>query len=120
MNVSDMQRKLGTWAVQDPERKFVDLYKLLLDEEWLKTAHDHVKQNRGSVTAGTDGITMSDFDTDEEDNLYQLRESLRSGTFQPFPVRRVLIHEQKPDGRQKQRKLGNRRFGIGSCKRHSG
>ena len=106
MNVSDMQRKLGTWAVQDKERKFVDLYKLLLDEEWLKTAHDHVKRNRGSITAGTDGITMSDFDTDEEDNLSQLRESLRSGTFQPFPVRRVLIHEQKPDGRQKQRKLG--------------
>src|SRR5919106_6154220 len=101
MNVSDMQRKLGTWAAQDKERKFFDLYKLLLDEEWLQTAHEHVKRNRGRGTAGTDGITMKDFDADEEGNLRQLREDLKAGTFQPFPVRRVLLHEQKPDGRMK-------------------
>jgi RNA-directed DNA polymerase len=106
MNVGELQRKLSQWATQDKERKFFDLYKLVMKEEWLRTAHAHVRQNRGSVTAGTDGITMKVFEERLEENLRQLHEDLKAGTFAPTPVRRVAIREEKAGGRVKVRRLG--------------
>jgi RNA-directed DNA polymerase len=106
MKVSEMQRKLSFWAEQDKERKFYDLHSLLVNKDWLQTAHEHVRKNRGSVTAGTDGITMKDFEQDLENNLKILHEDLKAGTFEPFPVRRVILRQQKPDGRIKERPLG--------------
>ena len=106
MNVRELQRKLSQWATQDKERKFFDLYKLVMNEEWLRAAHAHVRQNRGSVTAGMDGITMKVFEERLEENLRQLREDLKAGTFTPTPVRRVTIREEKAGGRVKVRRLG--------------
>ena len=91
MNVGEMQRKFSQWADQDKERKFFDLYDLLYDKDWLRLAHDHVKQNAGSSTAGCDGINMETFDENLESNLQQLTEELQSETFKPYPVRRVYI-----------------------------
>lgn len=107
MNVGEMQRKLSSWAEQDKERKFYDLYKLICDDDWLRLAHDRVKQNAGSKTAGCDGINMQDFDEREEESLHRLAEELRSATFTPYPVRRV--HIPKANGRL-------RRLGIPSIK----
>ncbi len=106
MNVSELQRKLSQWATQDKERKFFDLYKLVMTEEWLRAAHASVRQNRGSATAGTDGITMKVFEERLEENLRQLHEDLTAGTFAPTPVRRVTIREEKAGGRIKPRRLG--------------
>jgi RNA-directed DNA polymerase len=106
MNVRELQRKLSQWATQDKERKFFDLYKLMMKEEWLRAAHAHVRQNRGSVTAGMDGMTMKVFEERLEENLRQLREDLKAGTFVPLPVRRVAIREEKAGGRVKVRRLG--------------
>jgi RNA-directed DNA polymerase len=92
-----MQRKLSLWAEQNKEHKFFDLYHLLYDKEWLRLAHDHVKQNAGSITAGCDGIIMTDFDENLEDNLQELAKELKAETFEPHPVRRVYI--PKPNGR---------------------
>ena len=39
---------LATWAEQDKDHSFFDLYHLLYDEDWLRLAHDYVKQNAGS------------------------------------------------------------------------
>ena len=97
MNVGEMQRKLSPWAEQDKGHKFFDLYHLLYDKEWLRLAHDYVKQNAGSKTAGCDGIKMSVFDENLEDNLHQLEKELKSETFEPHPVRRVYI--PKANGR---------------------
>jgi RNA-directed DNA polymerase len=102
MNVGEMQRKLSLWATQDKERKFYGLYDLLYDRDWLRLAHDYVKQNAGSVTAGCDGINMAIFDENREVNLQKITEELKSGTFTPDPVRRVYI--PKPNG--KTRPLG--------------
>jgi retron-type reverse transcriptase len=66
MNVGEMQRKLSLWATQDRERKFYGLYDLLYDRDWLLLAHDYVKQNAGSVTAGCDGINMQIWDENLE------------------------------------------------------
>jgi RNA-directed DNA polymerase len=102
MNVGEMQRKLSQWATQDKERKFYGLYDLLYDGDWLRLAHDYVKQNAGSITAGCDGLNMDTFDEGLEGNLQRIIEELKAETFQPSPVRRVYI--PKPNG--KTRPLG--------------
>lgn len=91
MNVGEIQRTLSSKAERLPEHKFDDLYSFLYDLDWLQLAHDYVKQNAGSITAGCDGINMSIFDERLEENLQQLREELKSETFEPQPVRRVYI-----------------------------
>ena len=102
MNIGDMQRKLSLWATQDKERTFYDLYSLLVNDDWIRLAHDHVARNAGSVTAGCDGITMQDFDEHLERNLHQLLSDLKARTFAPQPVRRVYI----PKAHGKVRPLG--------------
>jgi RNA-directed DNA polymerase len=102
MNVGEMQRKLSSKAERLPEHKFGDLYSLLCDKNWLRLAHDYVKQNVGSITAGCDGINMRLFDEDLDDNIQTLIEELKSESFEPFPVRRVYI----PKANGKLRPLG--------------
>lgn len=102
MNVGEMQRKLSLWADKDKGRTFDDLYNLLYDPVWLRQAHDKVKSNAGSVTAGCDGITMSTFDENLESRLSDLAEELKAQRFTPQPVRRVTI----PKARGGKRPLG--------------
>jgi hypothetical protein len=51
-------------------------------------------------------VTMTDFEEDLEDNLKGLREAIKSGRFEPHPVRRTYIREVKAGGRIKMRPLG--------------
>lgn len=102
MNVNEMQRKLSLWTSQDKERKFDDLYGLLCHPVWLRLAHDHVKANAGSITAGCDGLNMKVFDKELDANLETLRQELKTKTFKVRPVRRVYI----PKANGKQRPLG--------------
>jgi RNA-directed DNA polymerase len=64
VDVGDRQKKLSLWAAQDKALRFFDLYHLLHQEDWLRTAQRHVKQHIGSRTAGCDGVTMQDFEKD--------------------------------------------------------
>jgi len=91
MNIGEMQRVLSLKAERAPNHKFDDLFSLICREDWLRLAHDHVKQNAGSKTAGCDGIDMSEFDADLDANLEKLRVALQLETFVPCPVRRVYI-----------------------------
>jgi RNA-directed DNA polymerase len=106
VNVGEMQTKLSRWAEKDKTRQFGDVSNLLYDEDWLRTAQAHVKQNAGSRTAGCDGMVMRRFEENLEENLKRLREDLKAGTFEPQPVRRTYIREVKAGGRVKMRPLG--------------
>jgi RNA-directed DNA polymerase len=106
MDVGEMQKKLSLWAEQDGSKRFYGLFDLLHQEDWIRTAQGHVKQNVGSRTAGCDGVTMSGFGEDLEGNLRRLREAIKEGRFDPQPVRRTYIREVKPGGRIKMRPLG--------------
>jgi RNA-directed DNA polymerase len=101
-----MQTKLSRWAEEDTSRSFKDLYNLLYDEDWLRTAQAHVRRNAGSRTAGCDGVTMKDFEEDLEGNLKRLGEDIKANRFEPHPVRRAYIREVKAGGRIKMRPLG--------------
>jgi RNA-directed DNA polymerase len=112
VDVSEMQRKLSQWATDDPTKRFVDLYSLLCNEVWLRVAAHDTLRNRGSQTAGIDGMTKSNFLGDEEGNINRLRERLKAQTFEPMPVRRVYISLfGKPTHRTFRRRLpmGDRR-----------
>src|ERR1044072_3434822 len=102
MNIGEMQRKLSSWAEQDNQHRFFDLFHLIYDKDWLRLAHDYVKENAGSITAGSDGINMKVFDENLETNLQLLAQQLKSEAFQPQPVRRVNI----PKSNGKVRPLG--------------
>jgi RNA-directed DNA polymerase len=106
VDVGEMQRKLSRWAAKDRSRIFDDLYNLLYQDDWLRAAQMHVRQNAGSRTAGCDGIRMSIFEKDLEGNLTKLAEDLKRERFEPQPVRRTYIREIKVGGRVKIRPLG--------------
>jgi RNA-directed DNA polymerase len=106
VDVSEMQTKLSQGAEQDRTRRFNDLYHLLYNEDWLRTAQAHVRQNAGSRTAGCDGMVMRHFEENLEGNLKRLGEDLKAGRFEPQPVRRAYIREIKAGGRIKMRPLG--------------
>jgi RNA-directed DNA polymerase len=55
--VLEIQTKLHRWAKQDPRRRFVDLYNLVVDPAFLLVAWDRVRGNKGARTAGVDGHT---------------------------------------------------------------
>ena len=102
MDVSEMQRKLSQWATENPTEQRRELYNLLCEEIWLRVAHHSVNSNQGRETAGVDSQSMSNFNGDLEGNLRLLRDQLITKTFEPQPVRRVMI--PKPSGGL--RKLG--------------
>ena len=85
MNVGEMQTKRSRWAEEEPSRNFQDLYHLLYDDDWLRTAQTHVRQNAGSRTAGCDGVTMTDFEEDLEGKPKRLREAITESRVEPRP-----------------------------------
>jgi 5-methylcytosine-specific restriction endonuclease McrA len=78
MNVGEMQRKLNLKAVDDSNHRFDDLYSLLYAEGWLENAYDHIRRNRGSRTAGADGVTKGNFEEARDQNLAHLKKELQS------------------------------------------
>jgi group II intron reverse transcriptase/maturase len=106
MEVGEKQKNISQMATADHSLKFHNLYDLIHHPSWLETAYQHVRQNAGSKTAGVDKVTMLLFEENLESNLQELSEQLKSGTFDPFPVRRVILKEKKRDGRMKFRALG--------------
>ena len=63
----------------------------------LRAAWAKVRANRGS--GGVDGQTVQQFAQGMEERLTALSVALRTGSYQPLPVRRVYI--PKPDGRKR-------------------
>ena len=102
MDVSKMQRKLAQWSVDDKGHKFFDIFHLIYNQDWLDEAYYRVKCNSGSKTAGCDGINMNEFEKDLKNNLRQIAQELRQGTFVPQPTRRITI----PKSNGKRRPLG--------------
>ncbi len=98
------QNKLHRWAVQDDQVRFGDLFNLICDPATLLVAWERVKRNRGSKTAGVDGITRKHIEqAGVEKVLGELRQSLRDRTYTPLPVRE---HQIPKRGSGKVRKLG--------------
>ncbi len=66
-----------------------NLLERILSRENLQTAWKRVKANRGA--AGIDGMSIEAFPEFAREHWEGIRESLMTGTYQPSPVRRVVI-----------------------------
>ena len=71
-----------------------------IDVELLRSIHRGMKKNKAS---GTDEVTKEDYEVKLEENLTNLVERLKNGTYRPNPSRRVYIPK---DGSKKMRPLG--------------
>ena len=77
-------------------RKWYSLIDKVYSRSNLLEAFDKVKRNKGSKTAGIDGVSVKKFREHLGDNLCQLHEELKSGTYKPQAVKRGYI--EKEDG----------------------
>jgi RNA-directed DNA polymerase len=99
------QRRLHTRSENQSGYIFCKLWGLITDPRNLRVALARVARNRGRRTAGVDGITVRMvFEEGVDAFIDDVRGELRSGTFHPSPVRRVLI--PKPGQPGKHRPLG--------------
>jgi group II intron reverse transcriptase/maturase len=73
-----------------------------ITSQLMRQAFQAVKRNRGA--AGVDKVSIQMFADNLEDNLAALMRELKTGTFRPRPLRRVLI--PKGPGSTKLRPLG--------------
>ncbi len=89
--VRKMQTKLHQWALDDPNRRFKDLYNLVGDPAFLVVAWERVKGNRGARSAGVDGVKPRSIVFGSNEFLTRLRDDLKAGRFVPLPVRERLI-----------------------------
>ncbi len=98
-NIRTLQRKLYRKAKQEPIYRFYALYDKICRADILSHAYNLIRANKGS--AGVDGVTFEDIEDKEgvSDFLSELEEALKSKTYKPDPVRRVMI--PKPDGSER-------------------
>ena len=102
--VQKIQTKLHQWAIDDPDRRFDDLWNLVYDPAVLADAWHRVRSNRGARSAGVDGETAYYVSVvrGEQAFLSELRDELKARRFQPVAVREVMI----PKLGGKRRRLG--------------
>ena len=106
LRVRRMQTKLHQWAVDDPDRRFDDLYNLVHHPDFLAVAWERVRGNKGARTAGVDRVIPA-FIADDADIVAFLgntREQLKARMFTPLPARERMI--PKPGSGGKLRRLG--------------
>ena len=98
-SVEKIQKHVGELARMNPDRSFSKLYRVICDETWLSEAWQRIRRNKGSKTAGVDGKTKDNVDTEL---IKRLANRLHSEEYRPTPVRRVYI----PKANGKVRPLG--------------
>jgi len=97
--IRTLQRKLYLKAKQEPAYRFHALYDKVYRADILSHAYNLVRANKGS--AGIDGRTFEAIELAEGVTAFlaELEEALRSKTYKPDPVKRVMI--PKSDGSQR-------------------
>jgi len=85
---------------KDKGYKFQRLYRNLYNPEFYWLAYKNIYANKGSMTAGVDGITM---DNMSNNRIEKIIDSLKTGSYKPNPARREYIAKKNS---KKKRPLG--------------
>jgi len=103
-DITRIQRYFARKAQAQPTYRFRDLYSLVCKPSFLEVALTRVLANRGSRSAGIDGVTVKEFRVPEYRATFiqTLSQELKDKTFKPLPGRRTYI----PKGEGKKRPLG--------------
>jgi RNA-directed DNA polymerase len=96
--IRNLRKKLYLKAKQEPNFRFYQLWDKVWRSDILEHAYRLAKSNGGKP--GVDGVTFQQIESQGcEEWLRSLQEDLRSKTYRPQPVRRVMI--PKPGGGQR-------------------
>ena len=82
---------------EEKRRKWHSLWGQICDRRNVEAAWRRVRRNRGAP--GIDGVTVEEFEDRAIEELGRLGRELRDGSYEPLPVRRVMI--PKPDGSER-------------------
>ena len=94
-SVRKLQTVLHTKAKEEPDRRFHALVDKVWRQDFLLEAWGMVRRNGGA--AGVDGVTVADVEVyGVERWVGELSRDLRDGTYEPNPVRQVLIPKKRP------------------------
>lgn len=83
------ERMLSTLETGVKGGKWYSLMDKVYDERVLRAGFDKVSANGGA--GGVDRVTVDDFESRLDENLKNLREELRKGTYRASPIRRAYI-----------------------------
>lgn len=74
---------------------FKRLYELIIDDRNIKLAYRNIKRNTGSLTSGTDGLTIEELAKIEENEIVSVVKN-RLSNYKPHKIKRIEI--PKPNG----------------------
>ncbi len=92
-----LQKRLAKKAIRESDHRFENLHNLMYNQKWVSASLKMVLKNKGSNTAGSDGITkkhLKDEKTKEafiRSIIYEMKNDL----YEPEPARRVYIPKEK-------------------------
>jgi RNA-directed DNA polymerase len=81
-------------AKEDPKRQFSSIAHLITVAKLYA-----FRGLRKDASAGIDGVTYEQYETNVEENIQQLHQRLKEGKYRAQPLRRVYI--PKEDGKQR-------------------
>lgn len=87
--------RIAELAKEDPKRQFFSIAHLITVEK----LYEAFRSLRKEASAGIDGVTYGQYETNAEENIRQLHQRLEEGKYQAQPLRRVYI--PKEDGKQR-------------------
>jgi RNA-directed DNA polymerase len=87
--------RIAELAKEDPKRQFFSIAHLITVEKM----YEAFRSLRKVASAGIDGVTYEQYETNAEENIRRLHQRLKDGKYQVQPLRRVYI--PKEDGKQR-------------------
>src|SRR5215813_11704926 len=87
--------RIAELAKEDPKRQFYSIAHLIT----VGKLYEAFRSLRKNASAGIDGVTYEQYETNVEENIRQLHQRLKEGKYRAQPLRRVYI--PKEDGKQR-------------------
>src|SRR3989475_10423166 len=87
--------RIAELAKEDPKRQFASIAHLITGEK----LYEAFRSLRKNASAGIDGVTYQQYETNAEENIRQLHRRLKEGKYRAQPLGRVYI--PKEEGKQR-------------------